>query len=273
MKKVLSSITLMLCALLSVLTLTGCACGFMDVNRFGGSPSCDRQVTAERSKVAEKRFAQIASVKQRADRGDVKAQMEIGFFHVYEHHEQSNRALGLSYYQKAAAQGDLPALRTYLLEAHQDCRTRARNLGMKETDGPQFAPHCAADWAAVENLGEKSCVLVSQQNNPASLQVAIGQTFELASKGDDADFWYTVALTHCLTPGERTGFGEKAFSVWPRGLAAGADQLRGAMWLSVSGREKFPSYPLPSPEIEAKARERLAMLREKVARSGIRPEL
>lgn len=263
----------MLCALLSVLTLTGCACGFMDMNRFGGSPSCDRQMTAERSTAAEKRFAQIESVKQRADRGDVKAQIEIGFFHIYEHHQRSDRALGLSYYQKAASQGDLPALRTYLLEAHQDCRTRARNLGMKETDGPQFAPLCDAEWAAVENLGKKSCVLVSQQNNPASLQVAMGQTFELASKGEDADFWYTVALTHCLTPSERTAFGEKAFSVRPRGLAAGSDQLRGAMWLSVSGREKFPNNPLTSPEIEAKARERLAMLRERVARSGIRPEL
>jgi hypothetical protein len=43
------------------------------------------------------------------------------------------------------------------------------------------------------------------------------------------------------------------------------------MWLGVRGRQNFQNIPLGTPEVEAKAKARLAMIQARVARSGIRP--
>lgn len=271
-KKIIFSIVVMLSITLTVFGLTGCACGVFSQGAWSGSERCTKQWQAERDAIEQQSQHELAALKKRADSGDVKAQLAMGNFHVFEHHPNSDRATGLAYYDKAGRQGDLQAQRIFLTESHKDCQAKARKLGLKELDGPQYAPHCVAEWTALETLAKKACVLTSATNVSSSIQVALGQSFEFASKSDDADFWYVMAITHCISPAQRASFGEQGILVGPR-VDGGAQQVRGAMWLGVRGRQRFPNIPLGTPEVEEKAKARLAMLRAKVASSGIRPAL
>ena len=261
---------LALCAL--TLNITGCACSVLSSDAWSGGGACAQQQQAERENAELKSQHELPALKKRADGGDEKAQMAMGNFHIFEHHPNSDRAAGLAYFDKAGREGDLLAQRIFLSESHKDCQNKARKLGLREVDGPQFAPYCITEWAALEALAKKACVRTSSVNISSSIQVALGQSFESARKGEEADFGYVVAMTHCLTAQERASNGEKSMLIG-RGIDGRPQEVRGAMWLGVRGRDRFPTIPLGTPEVEQKAKVRLAMLREKVAASKIRPAI
>jgi hypothetical protein len=271
-KKIVFPIVVTLSFMLTAFGLTGCTCSVFSQDTWSGGGNCAKQQAAERAVGEEKSQRELPALKRRADSGDVKAQVAMGEFHIFEHHPNSDRATGLAYYDKAGRQGDLQAQRILLTESHNDCRAKARKLGRKELDGPQYAPHCVAEWLALETLATKACVRTSPSNVSSSIQVALGKSFEDAGRSDDADFWYVVAITHCLTAEERASGGQQGILVGPR-VDGTPQQVRGAMWLGVRGRDRFPNIPLGTPEVEDKAKARLAMLRAKVASSGIRPAL
>ena len=257
---------------LVTLSLNGCACGALSDGAWKGDPQCVKQHQDAQYNAEQKRSQELPNLKKKADSGNVKAQVEMGFYHVFQRDPGADRVVGLTYYQMAGKQGDVHAQRIFLTETHKDCQAMARKRGLKEADGPLFAPHCVAQWNAVEDLAKKYCARTSLQNTRTSLAVEVAMQWDWGRKSDEADFWYAVSLTHCLTPSERTSFGEKAFRATPSSQSD-SYEVRRAMWMRVAGMENTPHWPHPSTEVEAKAKDRLAMLREKVARSGIRPEL
>ena len=262
----------LLALFVSTLSLAGCACGVLGQNRFGGSPACDRQVAAEMDAREQSALREQPALKKRADSGDVQAQAALGRFYLNGGHPLSDRAEGLAYYAKAASQGDLYAQRIFLMESYDDCRLKARKLGQSDSDGPHFAPHCSAVVLALETLAAKACVRTSLQDNSSSVQWALANLFDFGGKNDDADFWYTVAMMHCLKPSALPSSNVYDFTAAPRGENQ-PNQVRGAMWLGVRGRLNSPGMPPTSAEVEEKAKARLAMLQEKVTRSGIRPAM
>jgi hypothetical protein len=271
-KKIAPLIATTLALMFAAFGLTGCACGVFDQGAWSGSERCHKQWQAERDVAEQQSQKELAALKKRADAGDVKAQVAMGNFHVFEQHPNSDRATGLAYYDKASRQGDLQAQRIFLTESHKDCQAKARKLGKKELDGPQYAPHCVAEWVALETLATKACVRTSASNVNSSIQAALAKSFEDAEKSDDADFWYVMALTHCLSAQERASGAERSILAGP-GREVRLRDVRGAMWLGVRGRSNFPNVPLGTPEVEDKAKARLIMLQNRVARSGIRPVL
>ena len=267
--------TASIAALLAVsalpLALTGCGCGLLSKDAWSGGGNCARQAQVERDVREQQSQRDVQALKKSADGGDVKAQVAMGQFHIFENHANSERATGLAYYDKASHQGDLQARRIFVTELLRDCQAKAFKLGQNRLNGPQYAPHCAAEWLAMETLATQACVRNSQAVN-SSIQVALGEAFEDAGKSDDADFWYAVAATHCTTAEERASGRMSGFIARLR-TEGGSQQVRGAMWLGVRGRHLFPTLPLGTPDVEQKARARQAILQAKVARSGIRPAL
>lgn len=264
--------TLKIALLLSLAVfITGCGCGVLSKDAWSGGGNCAKQQRAEYDAQQQKIQQDIGTVKKRADAGDVNAQLAVGQFHISGQHPNSDRATGLAYYDKAGRQGNLPAQRIFVTESYNDCRAKAFKLGLSRLNGPQYAPHCAPEWLAMETLATKACVRTAP-NATSSIQFALGQAFDEANKSDDADFWYVVAMTHCMTAEERATGRMSSFTVGPR-TDGRPQEVRGAMWLGVRGRHLFPTIPLGTPEVEDKAKARLSMLQAKVARSGIRPVL
>jgi hypothetical protein len=269
-KKIVFLIVVTLSVMLTAFGLTGCACGILS-DGWGSSERCTRQQQAAQDSREQQSQRELPALKKRADAGDVKAQVAMGEFHIFEHHPNSDRAAGLAYYDKAGKQGSLQAQFIFLTESHTDCRSKARKLGQKEVDGPHYAPHCVAEWNSLETLAAKACVRKAR-NIDSSVQYAVGKAFDEAGKSDDADFWFVMAITYCVTPEQRLPSGDTDILIGVR-ADGGSQQVRGAMWLGVRGRDRFPTIPLGTPEVEEKAKARLAMLRAKVASSGIRPAL
>jgi hypothetical protein len=270
-KKIALLIATTLPLMFTAFGLTGCACGILS-DGWGSSERCSRQQQAAADYREQQSQRELPALKKRADSGDMKAQVAMGNFHIFEYHPNSDRASGLAYYEKAGKQGDLQALRIFLTESHKDCSLKARKLGKKELDGPQYAPHCVAEWTALETLAAKACVRTSLSNSDSGIQSLVAKTLDASGKSDDADFWYVVAMTYCLTAEEHAYSKTYGFVANPRGEGR-PQEVRGAMWLGVGGRHRFPNLPLGTPEVEEKAKARLAMLRAKVASSGIRPAL
>lgn len=264
--------TLKIALLLSLaIFITGCGCGVLSKDAWSGGGNCAKQQRAEYDTREQQSQRELATFKKRADDGDAKAQFAMGQFHVFEQHPNSLRAIGLGYFDKASRQGDLQAQRIFATESLKDCQAKAFKLGPTRLNGPQYAPYCSREWQALETLATQTCVRSSASIN-SSIQVAIGEAFDDADKSDEADFWYLVALTSCVTSEERATGRISGFTA--RHRADGRPQeVRGAMWLGVRGRGNFPTIPLATPEVEAKAKARLAMLQAKVARSGIWPML
>ncbi len=252
--------------------LTGCACGIMDVNRFGGSASCNQQMAAEREAESQKRLGQIPGLHKRADSGDIKAQIELASFHVFEHHPQSNRALGLSYYQKAAKQGDLHSQRIYVTETYQDCYAKTRSPWMSPNLGPQFAPLCEVEWSALETLAKQQCARSSENNSNVSLAALVGGKYSHAGKLEDADLWIVAAMIFCIAPKERASSGDKALIAPALSIDWRSDPVRAMMWLQILGPQRLGPAPPDLTDLGEQPKKRLAMLREKVTRLGIRPE-
>ena len=264
--------TLPILALVALtLCISGCGCGLLSKDAWSGGGNCARLQREEQDTREQQTQRELPALKKRADDGDVKAQVAMGEFHLSAQHPNAVRATGLAYYEKAARQGSLPAQYVLVTETHKDCQSKARKLGQKEADGPQFAPHCAAEWLAFEKLATQSCAR-GGRNLDSTIQVALGKAFDEAGKADDADFWFVVATTHCAMSAERLPGGGTSLLIGARS-EGGSQQVRGAMWLGVRGRQNFHNIPLGTPEVEAKAKARLAMLQAKVARSGIRPAL
>lgn len=259
---------IMLLAFIAALT-TGCACSVLSSGAWATSEVCKKQEQAAEESREQQSQRGLPALQKRADSGDVKAQVALGEFHVFERHPNSNRAVGLTYYDKAGRQGDLQSQLIYAVESHQDCQLKARKLGQKQTDGPAFAPLCVAEWQAMEALANKSCVRRGLYLG-GTIQVEVGQALDVAGKADDADFWYVVAVTQCLTQNDRTASGAIQLNFSPRSENS-SQQVRGAMWSGVSRGERFPGIPLGTPEVEEKAKARLAMLKAKVAASTVRP--
>jgi hypothetical protein len=138
-KKIVFPIVVTLSFMLTAFGLTGCTCSVFSQDTWSGGGNCAKQQAAERAVGEEKSQRELPALKRRADSGDVKAQVAMGEFHIFEHHPNSDRATGLAYYDKAGRQGDLQAQRILLTESHNDCRAKARKLGRKELDGPQYA--------------------------------------------------------------------------------------------------------------------------------------
>jgi TPR repeat protein len=251
------------------LSLTGCGCGLLSKDAWSGGGRCAKLAQERWDAEQQQTQRELPALKKRADDGDVKAQVAIGEFHLSPQHPNAVRATGLAYYEKAARQGSSPAQYTFVTETYKDCQNKARKLGQKDADGPQFAPHCAAEWQAFEALATKSCAR-GGRNLDTSIQVALGKAFDEAGKADDADFWFVVAVTHCAMPAEHSPVRGTSILIGARS-EGGSQQVRGAMWLGVRGRHNFYNIPLGTPEVEAKAKARLAMLQARVDRSGIRP--
>jgi TPR repeat protein len=251
------------------LTLTGCGCGLLSNDAWNGGGRCARLSQERRDTEEQQTQRALPALKKRADDGDVKAQVAMGEFHLSPQHPNAVRATGLAYYEKAARQGSLPAQYVFVTETYKDCQSKARKLGQKSESGPQFAPHCAAEWQAFETLATQSCAR-GGRNLDSTIQVALGKAFDEAGKADDADFWFMVAVTHCAMPAERLSGGGTSLLIGARS-EGGSQQVRGAMWLGVRGRHNFYKIALGTPEVEAKAKARLAMLQARVDRSGIRP--
>ena len=198
-----------LLALLSLtVNITGCACSMLGQEAWGGgSESCNKMRAADRDARDQKLDRELVVLKNRADAGDVKAQIAVGEFHVFGYHTNSDRATGLAYYDKAGRQGNLVAQYIFLEESYKDCVSKARRRGQKELDGPQYAPSCAAEWQALETLAAKACVRKAL-NIDSSVQYAVGKGFDIAGKSDEADFWFVVAISHCVTPAQRRASGD-----------------------------------------------------------------
>lgn len=263
----------LLALLASTLLTTGCACSMLGQEAWGGgSESCNKMRDAERDAREQKSQRELPALKKRADAGDVKAQVAMGFFHTFEYHPNSVRATGLAYYEKAGGQGDLLAQRVFLIESHKDCAARAGKLGRKETDSPQYAPTCAAEWLALETLAAKACVRKSMQDSSSGIQTEIARLLERGGKVDEADFWYVVAKTHCLTAREQS-FGKRSdYIASPRG-GGQLQEIRVAMWRPERPGDRIPQAPPVSQDVADKADARMAMMQVRVEQSGIRPAL
>lgn len=262
----------LLALLASTLSITGCACGALSEGRWGGSAACDKQQQAGADAREEKAQRELPALKKRADSGDVKAQVALGYFHAFETHRNSDRATGLVWYDKAARQGDLQAQRVFLIESHKDCTLKARTLRLKDSDGPQFVPTCSAEWLALETLASNACVRKSLQQSDSGIQTEIALLLERAGKLDDADFWHVVAKTHCLTAREKS-FGKRSgYFASPRG-GGPLQEVRVAMWRPERPGDRIPPVPPVSQDVADKADARMALMEGRVAQSGIRPAL
>ena len=262
----------LLALLASTLSMTGCACGALSEGRWGGSAACDKQLQAEFDAREQKAQRELPALKKRADSGDVKAQVAMGFFHTFEYHPNSDRATGLAYYQKAGSQGDLQAQRVFLIESHNDCAAKARKLGKKDTDGPQYATTCSAEWLALETLAAKACIRKSMEDADSGIQTEIARVLERGGKVDEADFWYVVAKTHCLTAREQS-FGKRSgYIASPRG-GGQLQEVRVAMWRPERPGDRIPQAPPVPQDVADKADARMAMMQGRVEQSGIRPAL
>ena len=261
----------LLALLASTLSITGCACGILS-DGWGSSDRCTRQQQAASDDREQKAQRELPALKKRADSGDVKAQVAMGFFHTFEYHRNSDRATGLAYYQKAGSQGDLQAQRVFLIESHKDCAAKARKLGRIDTDSPQYAPTCAAEWLALETLAAKACVRKSMEDFSSGIQTEIALLLERGGKVDEADFWYVVAKTHCLTVREQS-FGKRSgYIASPRG-GGPLQEIRVAMWRPERPGDIIPQRPPVPQEVADKADARMAMMEGRVAQSGFRPAL
>ena len=258
--------------LASTLSITGCACGVLGEKRWGGDAGCAKQVEAERDAIEQKAQRELPALKKRADSGDMKAQVAMGLFHTFESHPNSDRATGLAYYDKAGRQGDLQAQRVFLIESHKDCAAKAGKLGKKETDSPQYAPTCTAEWLALETLAANACVRKSMQDSSSGIQTEIARLLERGGKVDEADFWYVVAKTHCLTAREQS-FGKRSgYVASPRG-GGSLQEVRVAMWRPERPGDRIPQAPPVPQEVADQADARMALMEGRVAQSGIRPVL
>ena len=154
------------------LAVSGCGCGLLSKDAWSGGGNCARLQREEQDTREQQTQRELPALKKRADDGDVKAQVAMGEFHLSPQHPNAVRATGLAYYEKAARQGNLPAQYVLVTETHKDCHSKARKLGQKEADGPQFAPHCAAEWLAFEKLATQSCARGARNLNCA-VQVSL----------------------------------------------------------------------------------------------------
>ena len=255
----------------STLSMTGCTCGILS-DGWGSSERCTRQQQAASDDREQKSQRELPALKKRADSGDAKSQVALGNFHVFEYHPNSYRATGLAYYEKAGGQGDLQAQRVFLIESHKDCAARARKLGRKGTDSPQFAPTCAAEWLALETLAAKACVRKSMEDSSSGIQTEIARLLERGGKVDEADFWYVVAKTHCLTAREQSFGIRSRYIASPRG-GGQLQEIRVAMWRPERPGDRIPQSPPVSQDVADKADARMAMMQVRVEQSGIRSAL
>lgn len=262
------------------LPLAMTACGSCYLPGADAKESCNKQLQAEVANREKKAQQDLPALRKRADAGDVNAQASLGNFHVLGQHANSQRAVGIAYFEKAGKQGDLRSLRHFVYETYIDCQRSAREIGRNQrltteqinATGPPLSPHCDAQWAAVEVLAAKTCVtrFPSESSAMYSLAYLVAQTYDDVDRADEADFWFLVARNSCTTVGRGTANDISYFGANPRSQR-GSHELRGAMWFEMRGWRNSQNLPQPSPEVSEQAKQRMAMLQEKVARSGIRP--